>query len=209
MKNKGLFQKYLHKVRTLDDKNYLFSTIAYNIAPTIIGKKPSSLVCFSKNIRNLQLLWEKYKQEFQDSSTLEFYEIRKTEKSTLVLFYNPQLLSNVVFEKNNIKFLEEFGYNKHMTLHQCLELLKGRFEESCPHESGIFLGFPVEDVKSFIACEGKDCLACGYWKVYHNPTQAINMFKAFDHAKMRVVNLIINGTEAFSLINSHKLVTDI
>ena len=35
-----------------------------------------------------------------------------------------------------------------------------------PHEIGVFLGYPLDDVKGFIKNEGKKYLMIGYWKVY-------------------------------------------
>ena len=200
MKN-VLINNYLHKRKSLDDKKYLFSTIAYNIAPTVAKQKPSSLLNFTKGIRNSHKLWEKYKQDFIDNTFLEYYEIRRTENSTLVLFYDSNFLTKVLFQQINIAFLEQFGYSKEMTLRQCLEILKNRFEKSCPHEIGIFLGIPIEDVISFIECKGKDYLLCKYWKVYHNPNRALSIFSNFDKAKFRVLNLIINNTEPTLLLN--------
>lgn len=153
----------------------------------------------------MQRLWDKYKQDFMNGTTLEHYELRRSDNSTLVLFYEHNYLCDVLFQKNNIAFLEQFGYSQEMSLHQCLELLKNRFEKFCPHECGIFLGIPVEDVKSFIHCKGREYLLCRYWKVYHNPNKAMSTFYSFDIAKQNVLNLITNGTEPFSVINCYSL----
>ena len=48
-----------------------------------------------------------------------------------------------------------------------------------PHEIGLFLGFPVEDVKAFIEKDGHDCLTCGFWKVYCNKSQALETFRQY------------------------------
>ncbi len=49
-----------------------------------------------------------------------------------------------------------------------------------PHEVGIFLGYPLSDVKSYIENDGKNPLLIGYWKVYHNPSSALKIFQAYD-----------------------------
>lgn len=41
-----------------------------------------------------------------------------------------------------------------------------------PHEVGIFLGYPLEDVINFEKNQGKNCKYCGYWKSYSNPEMA-------------------------------------
>ena len=35
-----------------------------------------------------------------------------------------------------------------------------------PHEMGLLLGYPVEDVTGFMVHGGKNSLYSGYWKVY-------------------------------------------
>jgi hypothetical protein len=200
-----LVKKYINKRKTFDDKTYLFSTIACNIAPTLAGKKPATLLNFTKGSRNLQKLWERHKQDFMDGTTLDQYELRRGENSTLVLFYETVFLSEVIFDKKNMLFLEQFGYSRDLSLDQCLQLLKQRFEKMCPHESGIFLGIPVEDVAGFIDCGGRNYLLSRYWKVYHNPGGAINTFNSFDKAKHNVLNLIANGTEPRYVINNYSL----
>lgn len=64
---------------------------------------------------------------------------------------------------------------------------------------------PVEDVISFIQCNGKKYLMLRYWKVYHNPDKAIGTFNSFDIAKYTVLNHIANGTEPFHVINCYNL----
>ncbi len=46
-----------------------------------------------------------------------------------------------------------------------------------PHEIGLFLGYPVEDVVSFIASAGAQGISVGQWKVYHNNVRAQRQFE--------------------------------
>ena len=48
-----------------------------------------------------------------------------------------------------------------------------------PHEIGLFLGYPPEDVQGFIT-QGPDCCKCsGCWKVYGNEDQARKKFAQY------------------------------
>jgi len=49
-----------------------------------------------------------------------------------------------------------------------------------PHEIGLFLGYPVEDVIGFIRYKGRNCKLCGLWKVY---SDVDNKQKIFDKYK--------------------------
>lgn len=60
----------------------------------------------------------------------------------------------------------------------CIRHLEGRLHHSCcfPHEIGVFLGYPPEDVKGFIMNGGRNCKCCGLWKVYCNEKEKKQLF---------------------------------
>ena len=45
-----------------------------------------------------------------------------------------------------------------------------------PHEIGIFLGYPLDDVVGFIENRGQNCKCCGLWKVYCNESETRKLF---------------------------------
>ena len=52
-----------------------------------------------------------------------------------------------------------------------------------PHEMGVFLGYPMADVKGFIKYEGKNYLYCGYWKVYENVEERKELFRTYEEIR--------------------------
>ena len=48
-----------------------------------------------------------------------------------------------------------------------------------PHEIGLFLGYPLEDVKGFIINAGKNSKSTGYWKVYGDVEKSERIFECF------------------------------
>ena len=50
---------------------------------------------------------------------------------------------------------------------------------------GIFLGYPLEDVKGFIEFNGKESLYVGYWKVYSKLEEKLALFQKYDEAQSR------------------------
>ncbi len=95
-------------------------------------------------------------------------------------------------------FLETLGYAGE-DLEEMLDKMAVRFrayqagEGSFPHEMGIFLGYPLEDVKGFIEHEGKDYLYQGYWKVYGDVEKCKKMFSVYNRVKAQVVEEIEKG----------------
>ena len=109
--------------------------------------------------------------------------------------------------------MEKYGYEG-MSVESSLSLLAKRYQvytmhqEEFPHEMGVFLGYPVEDVIGFIEHEGRECLGVGYWKVYENMPQKKKVFEQFERAKEWMVVLISNGIdlmEATDLLRAGQL----
>lgn len=184
----------VNRIDSFDDKAYLISTVAYTAAPTVEGQKPSTIINLSRNQRNLYELWQRYKNYVAESLAVSFFELRQSEDSILVLIYKTEILRNCLLKKSNLRFLETYGYGKEMSLQGYLERLKCRYSSGCPHELGVFLGYPINDVIGFIKNQGKKCLLCRYWKVYHNPSRAMCIFNSYDQAKMRMAHTILNSS---------------
>lgn len=109
----------------------------------------------------------------------------KKNNSLLYVYRRSQLIRDLSREEA-CRLLRTFGYPEcgataDIILDGQVEHLMKRLSdyECFPHEIGLFLGFPAEDVKEFIRHDGRDCLACGFWKVYCNKAQAMNTFRRF------------------------------
>ena len=48
-----------------------------------------------------------------------------------------------------------------------------------PHEIGLFLGYPLEDVRGFMENCGRNYRLCGCWKVYGDPEAALRCFARY------------------------------
>ena len=56
-----------------------------------------------------------------------------------------------------MSFLREIGYRENKNLDYYLSKLKMRYKQfNCPHELGIFLGIPLNDVIDFIQGSNKN-----------------------------------------------------
>ncbi|MDD6221976.1 MAG: DUF3793 family protein [Lachnospiraceae bacterium] len=82
--------------------------------------------------------------------------------------------------------LRTYGYpvpsgSDPVSVDECVAFLVRRLTKASgfPHEIGLFLGFPAEDVEGFIRNRGEGCRLCGYWKVYGNEQEAKRQFERF------------------------------
>ena len=96
----------------------------------------------------------------------------------LCYLYRPCQLGRMLCSEKEAAFLTEQGY-PYLTVEDAVELLCARLSQggAFPHEIGLFLGYPIDDVVAFIANKGRNCLCCGCWKCY---TDACAAQKAFD-----------------------------
>lgn len=65
--------------------------------------------------------------------------------------------------------------------------------ESFPHEIGIVLGYPPEDIEGFKRYKGRNFKCCGYWKVYGNAERAQKMFDAYTLCREKLMQALQNG----------------
>lgn len=136
--------------------------------------------------------------ELFDNMDIAYHTLSCSEDKCLVLFYRPAELESYLAQPQIRKLLKEYGYAD-MGVKEMILRLSGRVRDfsgrgmGFPHEIGVFLGYPVEDVRGFIENEGKKYLMIGYWKVYSDLAGARMRFKEYDRAKSRAVNEFLTG----------------
>lgn len=102
-------------------------------------------------------------------------------------------------DPDNRAFMKQFGYTEDMTMDEMLVYAAKRFREykagkaDFPHEMGIFLGYPLGDVKGFIEHHGRNCLCSGYWKVYENEEKACETFRLYARVKQIAMDMVRQG----------------
>jgi hypothetical protein len=148
-------------------------------APTLAGLKPGSLfrvtsglgVDVSKSIQH----WERQLSPFGLHVTL--LKTCPRTGDSMVYVYRQTWLEKILREPKIAQFLAERGY-PNSNLAEMLEVLSGRYctEREMPHEIGIFLGYPLEDVVGFIQNKGRNFTCCGCWKCYGDPETAQRRF---------------------------------
>ncbi len=135
-------------------------------APTLMGLKVGSI--FSYKYDSYKELYSRilYWNSLLNSRGIFVTLLKHKNSKVIVYIYDKQYLRTIITNKNISSFLSTYGYNN-TDEQACINLLKKRFiiTKSCPHEIGIFLGYPLADVKSFIKHNGKNSLYTGYWKV--------------------------------------------
>ena len=101
-------------------------------------------------------------------------------KRMLVYVFRPSKLAKDLSDKNSCELLKSQGYRL-LDVKSCILQLRRRINAGSdfPHEIGLFLGYPPEDVRGFIFHKGNCCKCLGCWKVYGNEEKALREFSRF------------------------------
>ena len=95
----------------------------------------------------------------------------ETENRGVFFLYRTDKMEKLLQDEEVAAFLQERGYDE-LTLNSVLTSFRMRYlayregKEEFPHEMGILLEYPVEDVEGLIRYGGINYLCSGYWKVY-------------------------------------------
>lgn len=152
-------------------------------APTLTGMKPASLFRYQGRVpgeaRRLAECWAR--QLAPRGLTLRVLKTCRVTGACMLLLYREDWLRRILAERSNRRFLEQQGYPADVDLPQLLERLSDRLclEQDYPHEIGLFLGYPLEDVVGFIENRGRNYTFCGYWKAYGDPAAARRRFAQY------------------------------
>lgn len=97
----------------------------------------------------------------------------------VIYIYRPSRLSKDITDSLAKKLLCEMSYSISSASGLVAQLSKRmQTENEFPHEVGLFLGYPSEDVLGYIT-DPRSALYCGHWKVYGNIENAKKIFKRY------------------------------
>ena len=184
------------------DMQDVATRIAFQCAPVISGIKVANLLTISseEDSRVERLL---------RGTELSFRKLGEDQGRSVFILYRRKELAFWIFRRSNQILLAGAGL-ANLGLDRLLAQVEKRYRsyidkgESYPHEIGVLLGYPPEDVKGFVVNKGKNCLMCGYWKVYGDPVAAGKQFEAFDRAREEILSRISKGVSLHSILSGNE-----
>ncbi len=183
------------------DMKKIQSQLVLQCAPLIVGLKVSNLfVTEPKYLRALRIILKR--------SDLSFYVLTSTENKVTCFIFREKTLEAFLNKKENQCLLKSMGYNENLSLTQKMYEFRRRYRSyqeglaSFPHEMGVFLGYPAEDVIGFIEKKGQRYLYSGYWKVYEDVDTKKEIFEMYEIAKESLVCLLAGGLTIVEIIEA-------
>ena len=178
------------------------SLLGFHGAPTFAGDKPAVLLTFRKSqFEDFDAMLASFLPCFHCKG-ISVLRLVDGEEYVLLFFYRARRLARYVKRADARMLLKACGYDDGAPLWELLAELQRRLQikKSFPHEIGLFLGYPVEDVRGFIDHGGKDCALAGHWKVYGNPEAARAIFARYTACSARFCEKLEAGEKFEDLV---------
>ena len=172
------------------------AVLVRHCAPTLAGMKPGSIFCFNHSplevSRQKVCQWNKQLAPF--GLTVQILLERPGSSSVIVFVYRHDCLEQMLSDDAYQRFLAEAGYER-TNLDGLLEQLAQRLrtQPEFPHEIGVFLGYPLQDVIGFIENHGRNFTCCGFWKSYGDPAEMQVCFACYRRCIQTYVAMFEQG----------------
>ena len=169
--------------------------IIKHCSPTLAGLKTGNLFSCSYYSKE-QVIKEiaKINQIFVPKG-VRVIPLKFSANRALIYVFRPSKLAGDLSDDYSCYLLKNQGYSS-TDVSGCVRQLIRRMSTSdeFPHEIGLFLGYPPEDVNGFILHKGNCCKCSGCWKVYGNEEKALKQFAKFKKCSDIYYSKWLHGT---------------
>ena len=179
-------------VQTLYDR--FEYTLAFHCAPSMAGIKAADLISWPGEPEDtLKLLGD-----FNRSMAPTGIKLRRMcfcRGRSLILVYRESRLVEYLSRNEVSVLLEQEGYPVEDGLEAMLDHLAQQMLDvpGFPHEVGLFLGYPVEDVEGFRKNDGRNFKFSGLWKVYSDEERARECFHRYHCCRQALCRRVESG----------------
>ena len=180
------------KLRTSQDEEAKMALLlAIHCAPILSGSKAANIMTVTVHE------FDRIGYLLEDTGIRYRFLKTKGDKGILYL-YREKRLRQYLEQEEIQEFLSEYGYDE-VNIAKMLNLLSKRIQmyndqdAVFPHEIGVFLEYPLGDVKGFLANEGKNFMYSGYWKVYQDLQGAVRRFTQYDMERELTIQALMQG----------------
>ncbi|MCD8175635.1 MAG: DUF3793 family protein [Phascolarctobacterium sp.] len=177
--------------------------LAFHCSPVLIGIKPANLISLPNGKHGeINSLLHVYNSQFRERGLISRKRCGCSRRN-LLLMYNEEKLQQLLKKEGYRAYLIAAGYKNDGRLEDDLEKLEQRLQEAekFPHEIGVFLGYPLEDILGFVLHKGHDYKYTGYWKVYGDVKQARKVFAAYESYRDFLVRKVAEGIPLYEAVS--------
>lgn len=173
-------------------------------APTLVGVKPASLFRYQPGPFDEGRVPLDRWQDVLAARGIQVQVLKTCPQTgaSMIYLYRKAWIEQILRQPEIRRFLSQRGYCPDAGYRELLLQLSRRLclEEEYPHEIGVFLGYPLEDVVGFIRHRGRDFICCGMWKVYGDAAAAQRRFDCYRRCTRICMERLRQGTALTKLI---------
>lgn len=149
-------------------------------APTLAGLKTGGIVnCPYEDPEALRRELVRLNRALSPRG-LRLLPLRRREGRALLYLYRPEMLRRDLSDPAAVRLLRTRGYDGASPARAVAHLMERlRTQPEFPHEVGLFLGYPPEDVRGFIENRADGCKCVGMWKVYGDAERCRALFAQY------------------------------
>lgn len=163
-------------------------------APTLAGIKTGNLFSSRIESREKTILQIRELNRKLVPKGLRIIPLRFTSERALVYVYRPEDLRADLQRREVIDILMREGYSSAAEDECVMELMRRvNVQNEFPHEIGLFLSYPPEDVVGFIKNRGANSKLVGCWTVYGDAGRAKKLFGIYKHCTEHYENKWAQG----------------
>lgn len=180
------------------DMDDIDTQLALQCAPIITDLKFSNLLIIPTGGKNRV-------EKLLQGTDISYYILLDEKDKTTMLLYKQMELQDYLSGSVQTQMMQKLGYRS-VRLFDILPVFRARYahymQDSIlfPHEMGLLLGYPAEDVAGFIKHKGENFLYNGYWKVYSNPLEKQKIFDRYEAARENLVELVSKGVHMENIL---------
>ncbi len=151
------------------------------------GVKPGELLrvqrCYkSRNSEGFNFCL--YRADILETLKLNYLELRVEPESSLILFFHHETMAKTLSDTKNLSLLSTLGYPAGCDMDDLLAFLRERFAvEKIPHEVGVFIGYPLKDVKGFMEKLPRTPVHRGDWTVFGDAAESLEKMSLYRKAE--------------------------
>lgn len=172
--------KFTLMANSLVEINTTEELIIRHCSPTLAGMKTGNL--FSCEYCTEEMLKNEIRRlnRILVPKGIRVILLRYSHNKAMIYVYRPSRLKIDFTDNQSEALLEKHGYICNHP-ERCINQLARKLKECTdfPHEIGLFLGYPPEDVQGFIENKACNSKCVGHWKVYGDEVQAKTLFAKY------------------------------
>ena len=176
--------------------------LAAQCAPTLAGLKPGSLFRIGGDPAAMRQTVDLWDQRLSPRGIrVRILKECPAAQACMIYVYRSGWVDQLMEQPAIRAFFHKMGYQPGNTS-SLLAQLSRRFclEQEYPHEIGIFLGYPLEDVLGFMEHRGRNFTCCGLWKCYGDPSTAQARFARYRACTSAYKRMYERGVPVMALV---------